>query len=148
VVALVALALLPLPTIQRDGIGWVHLYDSPAFVKAVLGEPARIRRYRGPGPDLDDWVYPQRGMTVELLKDGGRPYVYSVATTNPSYRTREGAHVGSRERVVRLSAPYCHDDPYNRSRYCSNVNEGGVGGTFWRIRRGRAVSVTVAAPVY
>jgi hypothetical protein len=150
VVLLAALAFWPILGIHEDGIGGVRLHDSPRAVRVALGRPTRIHAQprRGPGPKLIDWIYVRKGFTVEFLKAVGPPTVYSVATTNPLYTTAEGAHVGSTEREVRRSAPYCRNDPYTHSRYCSNVNEGGAGGMFWRIRRGRAVSVTVSSPVY
>ena len=147
---LAALALWPAVGIYEDGIAGVHLAMPAREVRALLGPPARVHRLpiSGPGPTLVDWIYTRRRVTVEIIRSDHYASVYQVSTTNPFYRTRTGVHVGSAERVVRTVARYCRNDPYDGRRYCSNVNEGGVGGTFWVIRLGRAVSVTVAAPVF
>ena len=148
----VAAALGGSPQLIRpnDGIGCVDLAMSPALVRATLGRPTQIRHvYSGPGPDLDDWIYVRRRLTLQFILAGREPSVYQIATRNPLYHTRNGVHVGSPERQVRTVARYCRNDAYaRRRRYCSNTNEGGVGGTFWLIRHGRAVSVAVAAPVF
>ena len=119
---------------------------SPREVRAVLGAPPRIK----PGVHRIGYfdftyVYPHR-LVVKFLLGGDRDYVYSISTTSRRYRTRKGVGVGSSERRVRTYARYCRVDRGVRS--CMNTNEGGVGGTYFVIRRGRAVSVTVFAPAF
>jgi hypothetical protein len=54
--------------------------------------------------------------------------------------------VGDSEARIHSYAPYCRSG--SRRRLCSTTNEGGVGGTVFDMRRGRAVRVTVYAPVF
>jgi hypothetical protein len=114
--------------IREDGIAGVRLLLSP---KQVWGRP------RPAGPPR---------LRVEFLLGGKRLLVWSIATTDPAERTRSGVGVGDPEARVRTYAPYCRSE--TRRRFCSTTHEGGVGGTVFDLRHGRAARVTVYAPVF
>ena len=142
---------LPSPaaaTIEKDGIAGVRLFMSPKQVWAARGRPDHVvnrSRWRiGYLPLV--YVYRRPRLSVVFLLGGKRLSVWSVATTDPAERTRTGVGVGDRESRVRTYAPYCRSE--RRRRFCSTTNEGGVGGTFFELRRGRAVRVTVNAAVF
>ena len=135
-------------TIRRDGIAGVRLVMSPKQVWAVRGRPDRVinRREWRVGYLPLVYVYRRPRLRIQFLLGGTRLTVWSITTTDPGQRTRTGVGVGDREARVRTYAPYCRSE--RRRRFCSTTNEGGAGGTFFEVRRGRAVSVTVAAPPF
>lgn len=135
-------------TIKRDGIAGVRLFMSPKQVWVVRGRPDQVvnRSQWRVGYLPLVYVYRRPRLRVVFLLGGKHLSVWSVATTDPGERTRTGVGVGNREARVRTYAPYCRSE--RRRRFCSTTNEGGIGGTFFELRRGRAVRVTVNAPVF
>ena len=135
-------------TIDRNGIAGVRLLMSPKQVWAVRGRPDEVvnRSQWRVGYLPLVYVYRHPRLRVVFLLGGKRLSVWSVATTDPGERTRTGVGVGDREARVRTYAPYCRTE--GSRRFCSTTNEGGIGGTFFELRRGRAVRVTVNAPVF
>ncbi|HEX6702627.1 MAG TPA: hypothetical protein VF101_18010 [Gaiellaceae bacterium] len=135
-------------TIRRDGIGGVRLVMTPRQVWAVRGRPDRVvnRRQWAVGYLPLTYVYRRPRLRIDFLNGGRGLTVWSITTTDPTERTAAGVGVGDREARVRTYAPFCRRE--RRRRFCSTTNEGGVGGTFFEIRDGRAVSVTVSAPPF
>jgi hypothetical protein len=118
---------------------------SPKQVWTVRGRPDRVvnRRTWKVGYLPLVYFYRHPRLRVEFLLGGPRLSVWSITTRDRAERTRTGVGVGDRDSRVRTYAPYCRGE--RRRRFCSTTNEGGNGGTFFEMRRGRAVTVTVAA---
>jgi hypothetical protein len=121
---------------------------SPKQVWVVRGRPDRVinRREWKIGYLPLVYVYRRPRLRIEFLLGGRRLTVWSITTTDPRERTPTGIGVGDPERRVRRYAPFCRNE--GSRRFCSTTNEGGTGGTFFELRRRRAVSVTVSAPAF
>jgi hypothetical protein len=150
VAAALAVAAPASSTIRRDGIAGVRLVMSPKQVWAAGGRPDQVvnRRQWRIGYLPLTYTYRRPRLRIDFLNGGPRLTVWSITTTDPTERTRSGVGVGvgDSEARVRSYAPFCRSE--GRRRFWSTTNEGGGGGTFFEIRRGRAVSVTVSAPPF
>ena len=131
-------------------VAGISLEMSPAQVRAKLGAPDAVvpGRWRV-GSIARTYRYATRRVTVDFLLGGqSRLYAYAITTTSPRERTAKGAGVGSTEGEIRrlVTGRACRWE--HGTRYCTRPLEGGVGGTTFRLRGGRAVAVTVFAPAF
>ena len=106
--------------VPGHGMARIALRMSEAQVRARLGAPARVTRWRGALGSVVIRLH-YRLVDVDLQKLGSRPIVVSVTTTRPGERTTSGVGIGSPiSAVARLPGAHCWREA--RRRYCGVGN--------------------------
>jgi hypothetical protein len=136
---LVASATARATIVPQRGIAGVRLDMTQKQVRAKLGAPPRMRRFRNDFGPVTVFTYPRVVVTFQ-----GHRSVTGLRTTSPLERTPGGVGVGSTEAQVKARVPSvkCRNEFGIRHCYRGFWLPGRVV-TDFRIRKGRVSSVTV-----
>jgi hypothetical protein len=139
--------------VPQESIAGVRLKMSKAEVAAVLGQPARKRRYVG-GSGADDhfatWTYKRRGYAVSFLRRGTYR-VSSITVTGGSERTATGVGIGSTRAEVKAGVPAVHCKRYDPTYATCFIGKSRIGDitTAFRLdRRNRVKEISLAKILY
>jgi hypothetical protein len=132
-------AAAPAAIAPGSGIAGVRLGMTPARVRAELGTPVRVSRFKSPfGPGVD---YRYRGLRVIFQ---GFDHVTAVQTTRRAERTASGVGVGSTLARVRARMPRARCERAGPLTVCTLGRAlPGHRVTDLVVRRGRVIRVNV-----
>ena len=154
-VVLLAAAAAPAQAeiVPQESIAGVRLQMTKAEVVAVLGQPARKRRFVG-GSGADDhfatWTYKKRGFSINLLRRGGY-HVSSITVTGGAERTATGVGIGSTRAEVKAGVPAVHCKRYDPTYATCFIGKSRIGDitTAFRLdRKNRVKEISLGKILY
>jgi hypothetical protein len=144
-------ALLALPgaagaLVRIDAsVAGVHLGDSPAHVRALLGTPSRVIRASGEFGAYLEYRYRARGVRVSFL---GRKHVTNLEVRSRAERTAKGAGLGTSEARLKRLHPGLRCETIASYRSChTGAFRAGRRVTDFHIRRGVVVRIDLGVVI-